>query len=217
MRGSLYIGADQYLTDRGGDFPISSAALRARAANAGQEVTFTCVPPGSGSRIALDQDEDGAADGDERDAATDPANAGSTPVGAPIVCATSTPVVFKRATLNDRRGILSLTLEVDLGTYTQETVGLVVTDSDGPITTATVAGLAIEPKGSGFRYRAPIGAVGIKTLNLREKRNSGGRFKITLRTTDAWTPGAANQSEASTLVTLNIGGRCFRGAPTKVR
>ncbi|MEA2755871.1 MAG: hypothetical protein QOJ54_2160, partial [Aliidongia sp.] len=34
---------------------LTDGALRARAATAGQEVTFTCVPPGSGSRVAFNQ------------------------------------------------------------------------------------------------------------------------------------------------------------------
>jgi hypothetical protein len=32
--------------------PLSDSALRALAAVAGQEVTYTCAPPGSGARIA---------------------------------------------------------------------------------------------------------------------------------------------------------------------
>lgn len=34
----------------------------------GQELTFTCVPPGSGKRIGIDRDEDGIYDGDEANA-----------------------------------------------------------------------------------------------------------------------------------------------------
>jgi hypothetical protein len=33
----------------------------------GQELTFTCVPPGSGNRIGIDRDEDGIYDRDETD------------------------------------------------------------------------------------------------------------------------------------------------------
>ena len=46
-----------------------------------QEITFTCVPPGSGHRIAQDRDGDGEWNRDETAAFTDPDNAGSV-VGA---------------------------------------------------------------------------------------------------------------------------------------
>ncbi|MCY1075890.1 YncE family protein [Archangium lansingense] len=42
---------------------ITTTALRALATKAGQEVTFTAVPPGSGVRIALDRNLDGKLDG----------------------------------------------------------------------------------------------------------------------------------------------------------
>lgn len=42
---------------------ITTTALRALAAKAGQEVTFTAVPPGSGVRIAIDRNLDGKLDG----------------------------------------------------------------------------------------------------------------------------------------------------------
>ncbi len=55
MRGFLYDpGAGNFVPGEGGT-PISDAALRGRAATPGQEVTYTCVPPGSGPRIASGQ------------------------------------------------------------------------------------------------------------------------------------------------------------------
>lgn len=48
--------------------------MRALAATSGQELTYTCVPPGSGLRIGVERDSDSAFDGDEVDAGTDPAN-----------------------------------------------------------------------------------------------------------------------------------------------
>jgi hypothetical protein len=42
-------------------------------------VTYTCVPPGSGKRVGVDRDEDGAWDGDERQSHTDPADPDSKP------------------------------------------------------------------------------------------------------------------------------------------
>jgi hypothetical protein len=42
--------------------------LRAAAARLPfAEVTYTCVPPGSGTRIGLDRDEDGVFDREDRD------------------------------------------------------------------------------------------------------------------------------------------------------
>jgi hypothetical protein len=49
------------------------------ATGIGHPVTYTCVPRGSGERIGVDRDGDGAWDGDERDAHTDPANPASRP------------------------------------------------------------------------------------------------------------------------------------------
>jgi hypothetical protein len=43
----------------------SFEALQQIAAEPTQELTFTCVPPGSGIRIGIDRDEDGTYDADE--------------------------------------------------------------------------------------------------------------------------------------------------------
>ena len=45
--------------------PILDAQLRLLAAIPRQELTFTCVPPGSGQRLGLDRDADGVLDADE--------------------------------------------------------------------------------------------------------------------------------------------------------
>jgi hypothetical protein len=44
---------------------ISDVDLRAQAAGAGQELTWSCVPPGSGVRIGIDRDEDTVLDGND--------------------------------------------------------------------------------------------------------------------------------------------------------
>jgi YVTN family beta-propeller protein len=64
LRGYLYIGG-QFVRDEAGKPPISDGALRNQADHGGQEVTYTCMPPGSGVRAALDRDLDGVLDGDE--------------------------------------------------------------------------------------------------------------------------------------------------------
>ncbi|MDJ0869122.1 MAG: hypothetical protein QNK03_23650 [Myxococcota bacterium] len=78
QRGYLYQPVSlNYVSDRAAEPPIMPGDLQALAATADQELTYTCAPPGSGTRMALDRDEDGVFDGDELDDGTDPANAGS--------------------------------------------------------------------------------------------------------------------------------------------
>jgi DNA-binding beta-propeller fold protein YncE len=80
-RGYLRQSNGLFLPDDAGP-AISDAALRTFAATPGQEVTYTCVPPGSGQRVALDRDGDDLMNGVETgtgtfvgplDTGTDPA------------------------------------------------------------------------------------------------------------------------------------------------
>jgi len=54
VRSYLYAPASQTFTAAGGS-SLTDAALRAMAATPGKEVTFTCLPPGSGSRVVSSQ------------------------------------------------------------------------------------------------------------------------------------------------------------------
>ena len=76
--GYLYIGGGAFKTNKADENSISASKLRSLA-NKGS-VTYTCTPPGSGMRIALDRDEDGALDGDEIAAGTNPADPNSFPL-----------------------------------------------------------------------------------------------------------------------------------------
>ena len=77
--GFLYMGSGSFVSDRRGQPTVTDAALRALANGPGRAVTYTCVPPGSGVRLAVDRDGDGVWDGDERRAHTDPADPDSRP------------------------------------------------------------------------------------------------------------------------------------------
>ena len=70
-----------FRSDRVSEPAIGLNALLRIVTVAGRELTFTCVPPGSGVRMGLDRDEDGYYDRDELDAGSDPADPGSTPPG----------------------------------------------------------------------------------------------------------------------------------------
>jgi hypothetical protein len=77
--GFLYVGSGLFAGNRVNEPAYTDAWLRALATSRGDELTYTCVPPGSGARIAIDRDNDGHRDGDEEDAGTNPADAASHP------------------------------------------------------------------------------------------------------------------------------------------
>jgi hypothetical protein len=86
--------------DRVSDPVLTDAQLRALATGA-DRLTWTCVPPGSGRRIALDRDEDGHFDRDEIDAGSDPAN----PLSVPATPARPTATAaMKKLSIRDHRG-----------------------------------------------------------------------------------------------------------------
>src|SRR5262249_40531034 len=67
QRGAVRLASGLFQRDRAADALLTDAQLRTLA-TAGQELTYTCVPPGSGTRIGVDRDEDGFLDRDELDA-----------------------------------------------------------------------------------------------------------------------------------------------------
>ncbi|MEO6029341.1 MAG: hypothetical protein ABIR79_20955, partial [Candidatus Binatia bacterium] len=100
-RGWVRNSGGTFTSDRGAEAALSDAALRALSAVVGQELTYTCVPPGSGTRIGIDRDLDGHRDRDELDAGSDPADPGSIPPGitpTPTPTATRTPTPTRTAT-----------------------------------------------------------------------------------------------------------------------
>ncbi|HWO25124.1 MAG TPA: hypothetical protein VNO30_40575 [Kofleriaceae bacterium] len=77
--GFLYVGGGRFRGDRRVLAELSREQLIRIATARGRALTFTCVPPGSGERIGIDRDLDGALDGDEREAGTDAADPRSAP------------------------------------------------------------------------------------------------------------------------------------------
>ncbi len=77
--GFLYLGGGRFKSDRQAAPPVSDEALRAAVVAGDGVLTYTCTPPGSGQRIGIDRDLDGALDGDERAARSNPADPSSVP------------------------------------------------------------------------------------------------------------------------------------------
>lgn len=75
----LYLRNGTFQGDLSTEAPISDSDLRQTALKSGGDLTYTCLPPGNGQRMALDRDEDGFYNRDELLANTDPADANSHP------------------------------------------------------------------------------------------------------------------------------------------
>jgi hypothetical protein len=89
MRGWTYRGSDEFRSDRATEPAMSDANLRALVGESG-ELTYTCVPIGSGTRQGIDRDLDGALDRDEIDGGSDPTDPSSLP-GQPSRTPTAPP------------------------------------------------------------------------------------------------------------------------------
>jgi hypothetical protein len=77
-RGYLYLTAEGRFQESDAEASrLTEAQLRTLAAQA--PLTYTCLPVGSGYRVALDADLDGCFNVDERQAGTDPRDGGSVP------------------------------------------------------------------------------------------------------------------------------------------
>ena len=175
-----------FQSDRLSETYANDAAVRALA-TPGQDLTWTCVPPGSGERIGVDRDDDGVYDGDEADAGTDPANPLSFPGPATEVKGKRIIVKDSRPNVDESgRRITLLAKRSGAPALTGNPV------ADGAILNVALAGvLPTEqtfnlPAGNwqalgsvGFRYTDTTGANGpVKTVLL--KRSPAGRitFKV---------------------------------------
>jgi DNA-binding beta-propeller fold protein YncE len=90
QRGWLRQASGSFRSDRTSEPLLTDAQLRAQTGAAGEERTYTCVPPGSGLRVGVDRDEDGFFDRDEIDAGSDPADPSSVPAGGTTTTSTIT-------------------------------------------------------------------------------------------------------------------------------
>ncbi|MFT4571605.1 MAG: YVTN family beta-propeller protein [Hyphomicrobiaceae bacterium] len=209
---ALYVGGGFFQPDRVGDSTVADGTLRAVAAVAGQELTYTAVPPGDGQRIGLDRDADGFFGGDERDGGSDPANELSLP------CASPTAHTYRKAKIVDSKGVLALKAEVVLPTYVGDSnVQLAITDLGDDIFDSGAVGAEFVPnqKATKFVFKGPRRTPGIVKVVIKVDKKVVDGFKVIAKTKKAWTA-AAGETEATTLVRLNVGGACFEGNATKL-
>ncbi len=89
-RGWLRQDDGEFRSDSSREGAIAVAGLQDLAHTQGASLTYTCVPVGSGRRIAIDRDEDGYLDGDEVEAGSNPGDPASIPAPTPSPIHTQT-------------------------------------------------------------------------------------------------------------------------------
>src|SRR6059036_1371152 len=196
----------KFQSDRTGDAEVIDADLRRQVATAGQELTYTCVPPGSGVRIGIDRDEDGFPDRTEIEQGSDPADPNSVPAGGstttttfpqPPSC-TNVPVTDPRAIVKvvTRReaGQLRAKMVIDLAAYMNEDVFVSLSDADTPRIAGQDVGVLPPQGSSGTKWRFLSTAEGVQRVSLRSLGSrQPGKSKLSLKAKRWFTAAAANQ------------------------
>jgi hypothetical protein len=187
QRGWYRLSGGTFQSDRIAETPIAEATLRAVSDTAGQDLTYTCVPPGSGERIGVDRDDDGVYDGDEADAGTDAGNPLSFPGPATDVLGKRLLVKDLRPNVDEtKRRVILIAKRSGAPAITGNPV------ADGASLTISLAGVLPTEQAfslpntgwaalgtAGYRYTDSAGANGpVKTVIL--KRTNAGRmtFKV---------------------------------------
>jgi hypothetical protein len=232
-RGAVRQSNGLFKTDRASDAQMTDAQVRSFAATPGQEITYTCVPPGSGTRIGIDRDLDGCLDQDDLDP-TNPAvcsgvgtttTSTTTPAGStttttnPQAC-TPVPVTDPKAHVivvaRNEAGKVSATMQIALAGYHGEPVTATLTDSDSPsIATQTLA--TLPPSGSsGKKWRFKSTLDGLQNVQLKDlSPRKPGQFKLNLKAKHWFSSADANQPAAVTFLTVQVGNVCFTHVTTK--
>ncbi len=136
-RGWVRLGNGSFLPDRTAEPQLGDAALRAVAGTAGNTITYTCVPPGSGMRLGVDRDEDGFLDRDEIDVGRDPADPTSFPGSAPILVPT------KALTLQDGTTDSKKKVSFKSSTKDAPVAARIVPPAAGSVGDPTIGGAAL--------------------------------------------------------------------------
>lgn len=111
-RGWVYLGADQWKSDRLAVPDVTTAQLIALAADPRSALTITGVPEGSGTRMGIDRDRDGWFDSDEERGGFDPGDPASHPVSADVAPGAAGTFTFHRAGPNPFRHAVELSFSL---------------------------------------------------------------------------------------------------------
>jgi len=187
-RGWLYNGAGQFRSDRASEPLVSESTLRGQAGTVGQERTYTCVPPGSGTRIALDRDGDGFFDRTELDAGSDPANPASIP-SATTTTSTSTTTSTTATTVTTTTSTTTTattatsTTATTATTSTSTTTNLSTTSTTATTATTTTTVTTTSSTTTTTIPGPPVVSIQTTSLTLRDDADTPARRQLKFRST----------------------------------
>jgi hypothetical protein len=120
------------------------------------------------------------------------------------------PKANVKVTTRKEAGSVRAKMLIDLTSYTGEAITVSLGDGD----TSTIASQGLGPLGavgtSGRKWRFKTNADGVQRIVLRSLApHRPGQFRLSLKAKRWFTAAAANQSAANTLLTVQIGQRCF--------
>ncbi|MFM8411642.1 MAG: hypothetical protein ACKOCT_15365, partial [Alphaproteobacteria bacterium] len=214
-RGFSSSATGEWRSDRRGEDWAWTGLLR--HASRGNPVTILCAPPGTGERVALDRDLDGALDHDEVDAGSDPADAASVPDRPGVSPGASDPEDLLEATARLARrsasfgDSMSVRGAIEPGSavgvaakIVAEGARIEVRSGDGAVLVArSFPALSCRTGGKTVACRVPGRPI---HLRLRADRGGGLRVRATLRGLEV-----ADRMAAPIRVLLAVGERSWLG------
>ncbi len=140
-----------------------------------------------------------------------PAGACRSDCTCPCDTAITDPAARIKVTTKRNAGKLSAKFVVRLADYNNENVTVRLDDGDGLIVTQNVGALTAQGQ-SGTRWKLKLKGNGLRLVALTDK---GAQMRVKFTAKKWFTAAAANQSAASTRLTITIGPQCFTHAVTQ--